>query len=121
MNVYCPAGITSALGGVENGDAKHMLAATVTANKNGTGLTPICPALCNAIGAISTAVTVLLINIVINDVVKYTPAIKAKGPYAPRPLTIVPDIYSDAPVFSNANYMGNMAANNTIVSQLIVL
>lgn len=33
MNVYCPAGITSALGGVENGEAKHMLAATVTANK----------------------------------------------------------------------------------------
>ena len=40
MNVYCPAGMTRAFGGVENGDAKHMLAPTVTANRNGTGLTP---------------------------------------------------------------------------------
>lgn len=40
--MYCPADITRALGGVENGEAKHMLAATVTANMNGTGLTPIC-------------------------------------------------------------------------------
>ena len=30
--------------GVENGEAKHMLAATVTANMYGTGLTPICTA-----------------------------------------------------------------------------
>ena len=35
MNVYCPTGITSAFGGVEKGEAKHMLAATVTANRNG--------------------------------------------------------------------------------------
>ena len=70
MNVYCPAGITSALGGVENGEAKHILAPTVTANKKGTGLTPICMALCRAIGASKTAVAVLLINIVINEVVK---------------------------------------------------
>ena len=41
MKVYCPAGITRALGGVENGDAKHKDAATVTANRNGSGLTPI--------------------------------------------------------------------------------
>ena len=35
MKVYCPAGMTSALGGVENGEAKHMLAPTVTAKRNG--------------------------------------------------------------------------------------
>ena len=70
MNVYCPAGITKALGGVEKGEAKHILAATVTANRKGTGLTPICRALCRAMGAISTAVTVLLMNIVISEVVK---------------------------------------------------
>jgi hypothetical protein len=68
MKVYCPADITRALGGVENGDAKHILAATVTANMNGTGLTPICIAHWIAIGAIRTAVTVLLIKMVIRDV-----------------------------------------------------
>ena len=68
MNVYWPADMTSALGGVENGEAKHMLAATVTANMNGTGLTPICIAHWSAIGAMRTAVTVLLMNIVITDV-----------------------------------------------------
>ena len=41
MNVYWPAGRTRALGGVENGDAKHIEAATGTANRNGRGLTPI--------------------------------------------------------------------------------
>ena len=51
-----------------NRKAKHMLAATVTANMNGTGLTPIPKAHCRAIGAIRTAVTVLLIKIVIRDV-----------------------------------------------------
>ena len=30
--------MTRAFGGVENGDAKHIDAATVTANRNGTGL-----------------------------------------------------------------------------------
>ena len=70
MKVYCPAGITRALGGVENGEAKHMLAPTVTAKRSGTGLIPICAALCKAIGASNTAVAVLLINMVINDVVK---------------------------------------------------
>ena len=68
MNVYCPADITRALGGVENGDAKHMLAATVTAYMNGTGLTPVCIAHWIAIGAMSTAVTVLLINMVMIEV-----------------------------------------------------
>ena len=70
MNVYCPAFITKAFGGVEKGEAKHMLAATATANRKGTGLTPICVALCKAIGAMSTAVTVLLINMVISEVAK---------------------------------------------------
>ena len=70
MNVYWPAGMTNVFGGVENGEAKHMLAATVTANMNGTGLTPICTALCMAIGAMSTAVTVLLMNIVMREAVK---------------------------------------------------
>ena len=70
MKEYWPAGITRALGGVEKGDAKHILAATVTAKRYGTGLTPNWRALCRAMGAISRAVTVLLINIVINEAVK---------------------------------------------------
>ena len=74
INEYCPAGITRALGGVENGDAKHIEAATVTANRNGSGLTPIPMAHCRAMGAISTAVTVLLMNIVISDVAQYIAA-----------------------------------------------
>ncbi len=32
--------MTNALGGVEKGDAKHMLAPTVTAKRKGTGFTP---------------------------------------------------------------------------------
>ena len=70
MNVYWPAGITSALGGVEKGEAKHMLAPTATAKRKGTGLASICTALCNAMGARSTAVAVLLINMVSSEVVK---------------------------------------------------
>ena len=84
MNVYCPAGITSALGGVENGDAKQRLAPKETANKNGIGLTPKDIALSRAMGAKRTAVAVLLMNIVINEVVKYIPAIRANGPHPPR-------------------------------------
>ena len=80
MNEYCPAGITNAFGGVENGEAKHMLAATATANRNGTGLTSIANALLMAMGANNTAVAVLLMNIVMSDVVKYIPAISANGP-----------------------------------------
>lgn len=70
MNVYWPAGITSALGGVENGEAKQRLAPKVTANRNGNGFTPNATALSKAMGAISTAVAVLLIKSVIIDVVK---------------------------------------------------
>ena len=73
--------MTSALGGVENGEAKHMLAPRVTAKRNASGLTLSSVAALMAIGAISTAVAVLLINIVSNDVVKYMPQSKAIGPY----------------------------------------
>ena len=66
--------MTSAFGGVEKGEAKHIDAATVTAKRNGRGLTPIPMAHCKAIGAISTAVTVLLMKIVITEVAKYTAA-----------------------------------------------
>ena len=71
--------MTKAFGGVENGEAKQRLAPNVTAKRNGTGLTPTCKALLIAIGAMSTAVAVLLMNIVRNDVVKYIPAISNIG------------------------------------------
>ena len=74
MNVYRPACITSALGGVENGEAKHMLAPRATAKRNGYGLSPTSVAEAKAIGAMSTAVAVLLMNMVRSDVVKYIPA-----------------------------------------------
>ena len=45
-----------------------MLAATVTANIYGIGLTAIPTAHFSAIGAISIAVTVLLMNIVMTEV-----------------------------------------------------
>ena len=72
--------MTSALGGVENGEAKHILAAIDTANNIDVGFIPNCCAALNAIGARSTAVAVLLINIVMSDVVKYIPAMTAIGP-----------------------------------------
>jgi len=62
--------MTSALGGVENGLAKHMLAATVTANINGIGLTFTADAAASAMGANRTAVAVLLINNVSIEVEK---------------------------------------------------
>ena len=49
------------------------------------------------------------------------PAIKANGPYTPNPLTNELDMYSDAPVFSNAKDIGIIAAMSTILSQLMVL
>ena len=70
MKLYPPACITRALGGVENGDAKHMLAPSVTAKSMGYGLTPIATAEVSAMGDMSTAVAVLLMNIVRHDVVK---------------------------------------------------
>ena len=47
-----------------------MLAATATANSIGTGLTPAVCADAMAMGAMRTAVAVLEMNIVSNDVVK---------------------------------------------------
>ena len=121
MKVYCPAGSTKALGGVEKGEAKHIEAATVTAKRNGMGLTPMPTAHCKAMGAISTAVTVLLMNIVINDVAKYTAPSATYGLLVPKVLTMNSAIMADTPVFSRAVDIGNMAANSTIVCQLIVL
>ena len=74
IKVYCPAGNTRALGGVEKGDAKHIDAATVTAKRKGMGLTSMPTAHCRAMGAMSTAVTVLLMKMVISEVAKYTAA-----------------------------------------------
>ena len=84
-----PACITRALGGVEKGDAKHMLAARVTAKSMGSGLTPSSTDALMAIGAISTAVAVLLINIVSREVVKYIPQSNAMGPTVPSEATRV--------------------------------
>lgn len=70
MNVYCPAFMTRALGGVENGEAKHMLAATATAKSMGTGLTPAARAEERAMGDMRTAVAVLEMNMVSSEVVK---------------------------------------------------
>lgn len=61
--------MTKAFGGVENGEIKQQLAETVTANRNGYGLTPRPAAALIAIGAKRTAVAVLLIKIVTMDVV----------------------------------------------------
>ena len=121
MKVYCPAGITRAFGGVENGEAKHIDAATETAKRKGIGLTPTPIAHCMAIGAISTAVTVLLINIVIIEVAKYTAANATYVPLEPNVLTIKSAIAVDTPVFSSAVDIGSIAAKSTMVCQLIVL
>ena len=121
IKVYWPAGNTRALGGVEKGEAKHMLAATDTANRKAMGLTPMPTAHCRAMGAMSTAVTVLLIKMVIIDVAKYTAARATWGLLPPKVLTINSAMALDTPVFSNAVDMGNMAAKSTMVCQLIVL
>ena len=121
MKVYWPAGSTNALGGVEKGEAKHIDAATVTANKKGTGLTPIPMAHCRAMGAMSTAVTVLLIKMVMIEVAKYIAANATWGLLPPKVLTINSAMALDTPVFSNAVDIGNMAAKSTIVCQLMVL
>jgi hypothetical protein len=47
-----------------------MLAPSVTAKRKEYGLTPTCCAATRAIGAMRTAVAVLLINIVMSEVVK---------------------------------------------------
>lgn len=100
MNVYCPAGITNAFGGVENGDMKQSDAAKVTAKSIGSGLTPYATALCTAIGAISTLVAVLEMKRVSNDVVKYIPAISQCGPTLPSASTSDTLTISLTPLFS---------------------
>lgn len=120
MKLYDAAGITRAFGGVENGDAKHMLAANVTAIRNGNGLTPTAVALLMAIGATSTAVAVLLMNMVRTAVVRYMPPIRAMGPASPSHATSVWLTSSVAPVFSRAKDMGIMAAISTTLSQFMV-
>ena len=60
-----------------NGEAKHMLAATVTAISKGTALTPCAAAACKAMGAMSTAVTVFEMKNVSNDVATYTAVSRA--------------------------------------------
>ena len=121
MKVYCPAGITKALGGVEKGEAKHIEAATVTAKRKGIGLIPMPIAHCSAMGAISTAVTVLLMKMVMIDVAKYTAASAMCGLLPPKVLTIKSAIIDDTPVFSSAVDIGSIAAKSTMVCQLIVL
>ena len=74
-----------------------------------------------AIGAISTAVAVLLINIVSNDVVKYMPQSKAIGPMSPNADTSPWLTIAETPVFSSAVAIGIMAAMRTMLSQLMVL
>ena len=113
--------MTRALGGVENGEAKHIEAPTVTAKRNGTGLTPMPMAHWRAIGAISTAVTVLLMKIVITDVAKYTAARATYGPLDPKAFTMKSAIMAEVPVFYSAVDIGSMAAKSTIVCQLMVL
>ena len=64
---------------------------------------------------------VLLINIVINEVVKYTPANSIYGLLSPKLPTNALETKADTPVFSKANAIGNIPAISTILSQLIVL
>ena len=62
--------MTRALGGVENGEAKHMLAPRVTAKRNGSGLAPAPRATLMAMGDMRTAVAVLLMKNVSSVVVR---------------------------------------------------
>lgn len=113
--------MTRAFGGVEKGEAKHMLAPRVTAKSMGNGLTPNSNDADMAIGAMSTAVAVLLINMVRSEVVKYNPQSNATGPTCPSEETRVWLTSADTPVFSKAVAMGIMAAISTTLSQLMVL
>ena len=69
----------------------------------------------------STAVAVLLMNIVRSDVVKYIPARRIIGLIVPSEATSEWLMSSDVPVFSRAVAMGIMAAMSTMLSQLMVL
>ena len=68
-----------------------------------------------------TAVTVLLMNMVIVDVAKYTAASARYGPLDPKVLIMKSAIIPEAPVFSRAVDIGSIAAKSTMVCQLIVL
>ena len=76
---------------------------------------------CIAMGAMSTAVAVLLMNIVRSDVVKYIPARRIIGLMVPSEATSEWLMSFDVPVFSSAVAMGIMAAMSTMLSQLMVL
>ena len=119
--MYCPAGFTNAFGGVENGDAKQRLAPNVTAKSMGTGLTPMLMAHFMAIGAMSTAVAVLLMNIVSNEVAKYIAASITVGWKPPNELSNEDDTHPEIPVFSKAVDIGIIAAMSMMLSQLMVL
>ena len=94
-----------------------MLAPRVTAKRKGRGLTPTSMAALMAIGAISTAVAVLLMNIVSREVVKYMPQSNAMGPTQPKSDTSEWLTSADVPVFSSAVAMGIMAAISTTLSR----
>ena len=63
----------------------------------------------------------LLINIVSNEVVKYTPQSNAPGPTEPRADTSEWETIAETPVFSKATDIGIMAAMRIILSQFMVL
>lgn len=113
--------MTSALGGVEKGEAKHMLAATATANSIAIGFTPTSWAEAMAMGDIKTAVAVLEMKNVSNEVVRYMPARSSMGPKSPRLLTNPWETMAAAPVFSIATDIGIIAAMRMMLSQLMVL
>ena len=101
---------------MEKGEAKHILAPTATANIKAWGCKPNDKAVLIAMGAKSTAVAVLLMNIVISEVVKYTPAKSIYGLLSPKLPTNAFDTKADTPVFSKANAIGSIPAMSTILS-----
>ena len=106
---------------MENGDAKQRLAPSVTAKSIGIGLTSMLMAHFMAMGAISTAVAVLLMNMVSSDVAKYIAASITVGWKPPSDLSNDADTHVEMPVFSKAMDIGIMAAMSIILSQFIVL
>ena len=120
MKLYFPADITIALGGVENGLAKHILTATATPIRKGYGLTFIDKAACKAIGANRIAAAVLLINIVSTEEANIIPARTAYGPYEPTKSTMPSVTSAEVPVFSIAVAKGIIPAKSTTLSQLMV-
>ena len=97
-----------------------MLADTATANINGYGLTSILTAALIAIGVKSTAVAVLLRNIVTRDVAKYTMASSPLGPTSPNPSSRKPEMAAVIPVLSKATDIGIIDAISTTLLQFIL-